>query len=174
MYIPENEKCVIVLDNASYHSRKRFRIPTMSTKKDEMLKFMEDHNIEIPYPVPFKSVLLMKIKEANIRTKFVVDELAAERGLEILRLPPYHCVLNPIELVWARLKSDVRKCNVTPSLSASVCESLRKCAENISSDTWAACVGHVIKKEDEYFNRDLHHEDEGFVIHLGESGDEDN
>ncbi|PSN51246.1 hypothetical protein C0J52_11777 [Blattella germanica] len=83
--IPENEKCIIVLDNASYNLRKSFRIPTMSAKKDEMLKFMEDHNIEIPYPVPIKSVLLMKIKGANINTKYIVVELAAEKELEIHR-----------------------------------------------------------------------------------------
>lgn len=38
-----------------------------------------------------------------------VDELAAKHGITILRLPPYHCELNPIELVWAQVKGHVAK-----------------------------------------------------------------
>ena len=39
--------------------------------------------------------------------KYVVDELALKRGITVLRLPPYHCELNPIELVWAQVKGEV-------------------------------------------------------------------
>lgn len=31
--------------------------------------------------------------------EFAVDEMAAQRCVIILRLPPYHCELNPIELI---------------------------------------------------------------------------
>ncbi|CAK1585278.1 unnamed protein product [Parnassius mnemosyne] len=30
--------------------------------------------------------------------------MAAECGVTVLRLPPYHCELNPIELIWAQAK----------------------------------------------------------------------
>ena len=45
--------------------------------------------------------------------KYIIDEMANQKGLQILRLPPYHCSLNPIELAWASLKWHVRKLNVT-------------------------------------------------------------
>jgi transposase len=32
---------------------------------------------------------------------FTVDELIAANGHTVLRLPPYHPGLNPIELIWA-------------------------------------------------------------------------
>lgn len=30
---------------------------------------------------------------------FVIDEMAQEYGHDVLRLPPYHCEYNPIELM---------------------------------------------------------------------------
>ena len=34
-----------------------------------------------------------------------METVAKEYGQEILRLPPYHCELNPIELAWAAEKN---------------------------------------------------------------------
>ncbi|KAH8027924.1 hypothetical protein HPB51_011154 [Rhipicephalus microplus] len=31
-----------------------------------------------------------------------IDTLAATHGHEVLRVPPYHCEFNPIELVWSQ------------------------------------------------------------------------
>ena len=39
------EKCIIVLDNASYHSRQVEKIPTMNTLKADMINFIKDHGI---------------------------------------------------------------------------------------------------------------------------------
>ena len=36
-----------------------------------------------------------------------METVAKEYGHEILRLPPYHCELNPIELAWAVEKNYV-------------------------------------------------------------------
>ena len=35
---------------------------------------------------------------------YVCDSLAEEAGHSVLRLPPYHFELNPIEVVWAQGK----------------------------------------------------------------------
>ena len=42
-------------------------------------------------------------------TKYIVDEMARDHHKIVLRLPPYHCELNPIELVWAEIKNYVAK-----------------------------------------------------------------
>lgn len=34
-------------------------------------------------------------------------------GHEVVRLPPYHCQYNPIELIWAHVKSKVAEKNNT-------------------------------------------------------------
>ena len=41
--------------------------------------------------------------------RFKTSELANSEGVWILRLPPYHCILNSIEHVWAYLKDQVCK-----------------------------------------------------------------
>uniref|UniRef100_A0A914UM85 Tc1-like transposase DDE domain-containing protein n=1 Tax=Plectus sambesii TaxID=2011161 RepID=A0A914UM85_9BILA len=43
--------------------------------------------------------------------KYAVDELDRQHNVIILSLPPYHCKLNPIELLWAKVKGDLRKRN---------------------------------------------------------------
>jgi hypothetical protein len=38
---------------------------------------------------------------------YKIDNMAKAKGHSFLRLPPYHCELNPIELVWAQIKQNV-------------------------------------------------------------------
>ncbi|KAJ8317682.1 hypothetical protein KUTeg_005586, partial [Tegillarca granosa] len=46
-----------------------------------------------------------------------IDYILREHGHKILRLPPYHADLNPIELIWADLKSYVASKNLKFKLS---------------------------------------------------------
>ena len=39
----------------------------------------------------------------------VLDKLAQEAGHEVIRLPPYHCDRNPIEMIWAKMKPTFEK-----------------------------------------------------------------
>jgi len=90
---------VIVLDNAPYHSRQLLKVPCSSTKKGDILEFMKIKIIEVPSPCPTKSVLLNIIKNLNFEKQYVVDELAKKFGHTVLRLPPYYCIFNPIEII---------------------------------------------------------------------------
>ena len=47
-----------------------------------------------------------------------MERVAKEYGHEILRLPPYHCELNPIELAWAAEKNYVAGENKDISLDS--------------------------------------------------------
>lgn len=40
---------------------------------------------------------------------YEIDNLLAQNGIDVLRLPPYHCQYNPIELAWAYCKSYYNK-----------------------------------------------------------------
>ena len=44
---------------------------------------------------------------------YQANEILRRTGLTILRLPPYHCDLNPIELIWGDLKGVVARENST-------------------------------------------------------------
>ena len=37
--------------------------------------------------------------------------MAKKHGIILLRLPPYHCELNPIKLIWAQIKGYLARNN---------------------------------------------------------------
>ena len=76
-----------------------------------------------------------------------METVAKEYGHEILRLPPYHCELNPIELARAAEKNYVAGENKDMSLD-SVEKLLRKKKEKLPEDFWRKCVEHVKKIEE--------------------------
>ena len=63
-------------------------------------------------PFPSGAVKPDLLKLVNIRKppkQYELDELFREAGHEVIRLPPYHSELNPIELVWGFQKSYVER-----------------------------------------------------------------
>lgn len=44
--------------------------------------------------------------------RHVIDEMFKKNNHDVLRLPPYHPDLNPIEMVWAAIKGHVAAKNV--------------------------------------------------------------
>ena len=51
-----------------------------------------------------KPKLFLLVKASKTEKKFRVEEVAGRHGVEVLRLPPYHPDLNPIEMVWGFMK----------------------------------------------------------------------
>lgn len=54
----------------------------------------------------------MLVKNHKPEPVYYIDELLGEHGHTVIRLPPYHCDLNPIELVWAMVKKRIAEENV--------------------------------------------------------------
>ncbi|MVN25419.1 hypothetical protein GO639_09680 [Staphylococcus aureus] len=78
---------VIVMDNASDHSRLLTRIPNNNTKKADIVDFMRNHDMEIPEKIPTKKVLLATIKQRNFKKEYIIDSMCETRGNILLRLP---------------------------------------------------------------------------------------
>ena len=139
------EKSVVILDNASYHCRQVDKIPNMNTRKAEMLDFMKRNSIS--EPLPTKPVLLELIKMANIQKKFELDSIAFENGHLVPRLPPYHCCLNAIKLVWHQLKSKVRRQNAYADQPEKVLQLIKEPCNEITGEHWSNYVEHVMNEE---------------------------
>ena len=148
------EKSVVILDNASYHCHQVDKIPNMNTRKAEMLDFMKRNSITVPEPLPTKPVLLELIKMANIQKKFAINSIAFENEHLVLRLPPYHCWLNAIELVWHQLKSKVRRQNVYVDLPEKVLQLIKQSCDEITGEHWSNYVEHVMNEELRFRERD--------------------
>jgi len=71
-------------------------------------------------------------------------------GHEVVRLPPYHCQYNPIELIWAQVKGEVAMKNTTFKID-DVEKLLNEALDNVSVDNWKKCTEHCHKLQDDDF-----------------------
>ena len=112
------EGTCVVMDNASYHSVicPETRSPTMATTKDDMKAWLRDRNIPFNEGL-LKPELYSLIKDHKPKKEYVVDRMLESHGHDVLRLPAYHCDLNPIENIWGMLKNDVSRNNTTFKLN---------------------------------------------------------
>lgn len=143
--IVTKRKYATVLDNATYHSGLKYKTPSMSATKHHIVTFTQDlyqrsltrfQNYYSPY--------------SNIQKQFIIKEIAQQYRHGVLRLPPYRCRLNGIELVRARLKEMVRKHNVTPSVSSNGCHIWRDFVSEIDVNFCKKCVRHTMPTEADY------------------------
>ena len=107
-----------MIDNAPYHSRSMENYPTSKWRKQQFVDWLTEKNITF-LDKALRAELWTLVKSE--RKKFpdkVMETTAKEYGHEILRLPPYHCELNPIELAWAAEKIYVAGENKDMSLDS--------------------------------------------------------
>ena len=170
------ENSLIIMDNAPYHSKIENKMPSSSNTKSEIINWLCSNNITHD-PSSTKPKLLQIAKQHKDKQKYVIDEIARANGHDILRLPPYYCQFNPIELIWAQVKRHVRTHNSNCDHSMKNVERLtREAIENITAEDWRKCIQHVKKIEEDFRNKDLAREHlfENFVINIDdEDSDED-
>lgn len=97
------EPSLIVMDNAPYHSVLIEKQPQTSWRKADIIEWLQLNNIPLG-DAKFKAEFLHLAKCNEKPKQYVVDEYLRQHGHEVLRLPPYHCQFNAIELVWAQTK----------------------------------------------------------------------
>ncbi|PSN52525.1 hypothetical protein C0J52_14325, partial [Blattella germanica] len=104
-----------------------------------------------------KVELYSLIKAHKPLWKSTIDKVLTNAAL---RLPPYQCDLNPIELIWNLLKEKV-KTRITSSVSLSSLKEISEQALNeIPKEDWKKVCDHVKKIADDYWRRDALLEDE--------------
>ncbi|CAK1592032.1 unnamed protein product [Parnassius mnemosyne] len=166
---------VVVMDNAPYHSRKLESLPKMSWTKPRILEWLTSKNISFEATM-VKATLIDIVRQHKQEhcDKYVVDEMAAQHGIIVLRLPPYHCELNPIELVWAQAKGYVARNNKTFKMTE-VKKLFEEGLQHITPEKWNSCVSHIIKKEDKMYGLDhmIDNVTDRFLINVTESDSDD-
>ncbi|CAB3231919.1 unnamed protein product [Arctia plantaginis] len=163
------EPSVITMDNAPYHSQQINRAPTSANKKSEIQEWLREHGIELS-DSELKPDLLQKVQRNRPEKIYELDQLALESGHEVIRLPPYHCQYNPIELVWAQAKNEVASKNTTFKI-ADVEVLLHEAISIVSQKNWEDCVKHAEKLQEEDLKKS--HLAEEFVIHVDDDDSDD-
>ena len=130
----------MVMDNISYHMKIIDPIPTKYSSKRKMYECLDMQNISYIRTMRKPKVFEL-IKMNTLSAKKYIYELLKDHGHSILRLPSYHCYLNPIELAWAAEKCYIRERNVEADLSFK--KTLELSSDGIKSvlgDTWRDTV----------------------------------
>ena len=105
---------------------------------------------------------------------YCTDEIASRHDHEVVRLPIAHCEFNPIELAWATTKEYVRKHN--KAFTMREVQALTPLGlQQMIPEMWKKNCEHVMKIEDEYWEKDHLFEDavEELRITLGMSDSSD-
>ena len=97
---------LIIMDNASYHKTYVDKYPTSKWRKADYIAFCtrKEIPIESTDTIP---IMAGKIREYKSRQKMHCVLLAEEQGHKVVFTPPHHSDLQPIELLWAKLKGNI-------------------------------------------------------------------
>ena len=100
--------------------------------------------------------------------------MLADHGHTVIRLPPYHPDLNPIEQIWGIVKTRIAAKNVTFKLR-DVQQLAKQNFAAVTMEEWAAVCRHVKAVEEEYMSRE-HVMDSAMerIIINADDGDDDN
>ena len=107
------------------------------------------------------------------KTSKIVEEIAKKYGHQVLRLPPCHCQLNAIELIWGDEKSYVARENKSMTIEG-VEKLFRKRRGEINKEICRNCIQHVRSVEDRYCEIDsiIDQKMDKLMFSVGDSGDE--
>lgn len=149
--IPDNS--LIIMDNAPYHN---VLVEEAFPKKNHSVKRLQEwlsHN-EIPWT---KDMLKEELYELCSRfapkPEFLIDSIACKHGHSILRTPPYHPELQPIETCWAVVKNHVALHN--DFTMKKVWMLLEEGFEKVTANTCKKFIKKVKQQEDDFWVEDM-------------------
>lgn len=145
-------QAIVILDNARYHNVLDNEItPNKSSKKDQLRAWLTRNG----YPWR-EDMLKFELLELCTRLapapEFKLDQLAEQHGISILRTPPYHPELQPIETCWAVLKNHMADhCDFT---MAGLRERLPEAFAKVTAGTCKSIISKVFGQEKKYWAED--------------------
>lgn len=149
-----DENAIIVLDSAPYHCEKQIKYPTSTWKRSEIAQWLLSKNID--FECSFVKAELIQLVKSHKKQhdQYVLDEIARSQNKTLLRLPPYHCELNLIELAWPMLKSFV-KCNNTTFKINDIKQLFIDGINQITPDHWNNFEKCIIDEENRFWDIDI-------------------
>lgn len=149
-----DENSVIVMDNASHHSSKQEKLPTSLSNKAEITQWLMSKNIEFDNILLKAELLQLVSLHKKQYNKYIVDEVALAHNKTVLRLPPYHSDLNPIELAWTMIQSHVMESyNMTCKIK-NMKYLLTDAINQITPQNWLTFIQHIMAEEQVFWDID--------------------
>jgi len=84
---------------------------------------------------------------------YIIDEIARSKGHEVIRTPPYHPELQPIEICWGVVKNHIgRNCDFTMK---NLIEQLDVGFDKVTTETCIKIIAKIRKIEDSFWTEDI-------------------
>lgn len=143
---------LIILDNAKYHNvYVEEAFPTGKTRKEQLIDWLEKNNL------PWTSDMLKPERYALCRRfapppDYRLDRIAGAAGHKILRTPPYHPELQPIETCWGIVKNELADtCDFT---MAHLRSPFPKAFAKVTARPCQDLIAKVAKQEEKFWAED--------------------
>ena len=148
------EESLIIMDNASYHNTLAdASAPTANSKKEDIKKWLLANKIPIAED-SLKAELIEVLNKVAPSPTYAIDEIAEQAGHEVLRTPPYHPELQPIETCWGVVKNDIaRHCDFTMS---NLVVQIETAFKKVTMKTCSGLIKKMRANEDEFWQNDPH------------------
>ncbi len=147
------EQSLIIMDNASYHNiLADHSPPTAKSSKKKIKDWLEQNKVYCRDDCLKAELveLLVKIAPEPI---YAIDEIAMSYGHKVLRTPPYHPELQPIETCWGVVKNHIaRNCDFTMK---NLVEQLDCGFNKVTAVTCEKIIKKVKEKKDEFWATDI-------------------
>ena len=132
-----SQPSLIHFDNAKYH---RTKPATTCTPSGYRLKRAELQRVLTVSGISFAAkdtvaTLRKKLKAYVDTVEPEVVQLSKQQGHEVLYTPPYHCDLQPIEMVWSQVKGEVGRQYDLSTTMVIVKQRLEAAFEHLNADT---------------------------------------
>jgi hypothetical protein len=153
--------------NASYHSAVLNKAPSTKSRKSEIVDWLKKKNITVD-PTETRAELLQRVQPLTTRKKHELDQIANERGHQVIRLPPYHCQYNPIELICSQVKREVVDRNKTFKLADDAERLMSDAIDRVTVEDCQKCVRHAERLQEYDFVKECSRDSiiEHIVINL--------
>jgi transposase len=149
--IPKNS--LIIMDNASYHNTlAEHSPPTPQCSKEKIKEWLVQNKIYCSDDC-LKVELVESLKKFAPEPIYMIDEIARSHGHEVIRTPPYHPELQPIETCWGVVKNHVAsKCDFTMD---DLIKQLDSDFSKVTAETCSKIIAKVRKVEEKFWTEDL-------------------
>jgi len=171
------ENAVIIMVNVPYHSVKLEKCPTTNWRKADIVEWLESKGEVVDKSMIIPELLKIVRRIKPMYNKYVIVEMVSQQNKTVLRLPPYHCELIPIELAWSVVKRHVKSNNKTfklPDVKNLLVEGVAK----VDAAMRKNFISHTIKEENKFWDLDdtiddMTAEQNSIIMTIGNSDTED-
>jgi len=155
-------RSLIVMDNAPYHNElAEEAFPTPKTRKAQLRQWLLTHHPAQYGEDLLKPELYQRCKQLCPPPPRRLDRIAEAAGHTIIRTPPYHPELQPIETVWAVIKEYcATRCDYT---LAGLKTHLEAGFDQVTPSICQSLIQIVRLQEDQYWVEDQEDDDSEFL-----------